>query len=131
MSSPTSTGLRPYVWSTRCGRSVAAEVDVGDEAGHPMIDTAVELFGGLDVLHNNASDAVNQALDMDIVDLDMTVFDRLVAVNLKGQFMGCKHAIPQMLSRGGARLSTRHRSRASSVAASAPLTVRPKPVSCS
>jgi NAD(P)-dependent dehydrogenase (short-subunit alcohol dehydrogenase family) len=31
----------------------------------------------------------------------MAVFDRLVAVNLKGQLMGCKHAIPHMLARGG------------------------------
>jgi NAD(P)-dependent dehydrogenase (short-subunit alcohol dehydrogenase family) len=31
----------------------------------------------------------------------MSVFDRLVAVNLKGQFLGCKHAIPTMLARGG------------------------------
>ena len=53
------------------------------------------------MLHNNASDASTSALDMDIVTLDMAVFDRLVAVNLKGQFMGCKHAIPHMLARGG------------------------------
>ena len=31
----------------------------------------------------------------------MAIFDRLVAVNLKGAFMGCKHAIPHMLVRGG------------------------------
>ena len=39
--------------------------------------------------------------DEALVTLDMAVFDRLVAVNLKGQFMGCKHAIPHMLARGG------------------------------
>ena len=82
--------------------AVAAEVDVSDESSvvH-MVETAVESFGGLDVLHNNASDASTNALDMDIVTLDMAIFDRLVAVNLKGQFMGCKHAIPHMLARGG------------------------------
>lgn len=31
----------------------------------------------------------------------MAVFDRIVAVNLKGVVMGCKHAIPRMLERGG------------------------------
>jgi NAD(P)-dependent dehydrogenase (short-subunit alcohol dehydrogenase family) len=31
----------------------------------------------------------------------MVVFDRLIAVNLKGPFLGCKHAIPHMLARGG------------------------------
>ncbi len=82
--------------------AVAAEVDVSDEASVVrMVETAVDSFGGLDVLHNNASDASTNALDMDIVDLDMAVFDRLVAVNLKGHVMGCKHAIPRMLARGG------------------------------
>src|SRR5256714_13883745 len=81
---------------------VPAEVDVSDEpSGVRLIETAVGSFGGLRVLHNNASDASTNALDMDIVNLDMAVFDRLVAVNLKGMFMGCKHAIPHMLERGG------------------------------
>jgi NAD(P)-dependent dehydrogenase (short-subunit alcohol dehydrogenase family) len=84
------------------GGAVVAEVDVSDESSVVrMVETAVESFGGLDVLHNNASDASTNALDMDIATLDMAVFDRLVAVNLKGQFMGCKHAIPRMLARGG------------------------------
>src|SRR6266487_2736547 len=84
------------------GSAVFAEVDVSDESSVvQMVKTAIESFGGLDVLHNNASDASTNALDTDIVTLDMAVFDRLVAVNLKGQFMGCKHAIPHMLARGG------------------------------
>src|SRR5437764_4287008 len=84
------------------GGAVAAEVDVSDEPSVVrMVETAVETFGGLDVLHNNATDSSTNAADTDIVTLDMAVFDRLVAVNLKGQFMGCKHAIPYMLARGG------------------------------
>src|SRR5881398_3747125 len=82
--------------------AVAAEVDVSDELSVVrMIETAVESFGGLDVLHNNATDSSTNAVDTDIVTLDMAVFDRLVAVNLKGPFLGCKHAIPHMLARGG------------------------------
>jgi NAD(P)-dependent dehydrogenase (short-subunit alcohol dehydrogenase family) len=82
--------------------AVAVEVDVSEEPSVVrMIETAVETFGGLDVLHNNATDSAINAVDTDIVTLDMAVFDRLVAVNLKGQFMGCKHAIPHMLARGG------------------------------
>src|SRR3981189_1536417 len=38
---------------------------------------------------------------VDATVVNMAVFDRLVAVNLKGKFMGCKHAIPHMLARGG------------------------------
>jgi len=77
-------------------------VDVSDETSVVrMIEVAVETFGGLDVLHNNASDASTNALDTDIATLDMAVFDRLVAVNLKGVVIRCKHAIPRMLLRGG------------------------------
>jgi NAD(P)-dependent dehydrogenase (short-subunit alcohol dehydrogenase family) len=82
--------------------AIAVEVDVSDEESVVrMIETAVGSFGGLDVLHNNATDSSLNAVDTDIVTLDMAVFDRLVAVNLKGQFLGCKHAIPHMLARGG------------------------------
>jgi NAD(P)-dependent dehydrogenase (short-subunit alcohol dehydrogenase family) len=84
------------------GRAVVAQVDVSDESSVvSMVEMAVESFGGLDVLHNNASDAATAAADTDIVTLDMAVFDRLVGVNLKGVVMGCKHAIPHMLARGG------------------------------
>ena len=83
-------------------RASAVETDVSDEESVVrMVETAVESFGGLDVLHNNASDISTIAADTDIVSLDMAVFDRLVAVNLKGVFLGCKHAIPHMLERGG------------------------------
>src|SRR6266496_870493 len=84
------------------GGAVAAEVDVSDEPSVArMIGMAVESFGGLDVLHNNATDSSTNAVDTDIVALEMALFDRIVAVNLKGMFLGCKHAIPQMLARGG------------------------------
>ena len=84
------------------GSAVAAEVDVSDEPSVlRMIGMAVESFGGLDVLYNNATDSSTNAVDTDIVGIDMALFDRIVAVNLKGMFLGCKYAIPQMLARGG------------------------------
>ena len=78
-----------------------------------MINSAVESFGGLDILHNNATASSTNAADLDVVTLDMAIFDRLVAVNLKGVVMGCKHAIPQMLAHGGGRWSTPRRSKRS------------------
>jgi NAD(P)-dependent dehydrogenase (short-subunit alcohol dehydrogenase family) len=82
--------------------AVAAEVDVSNESSVVrMVEMAVKSFGGLDILHNNATDSKTNASDTDIVTLDMELFDRLVAVNLKGVVMGCKHAIPHMLTRGG------------------------------
>jgi hypothetical protein len=59
------------------GSAVAAEVDVSDEPSVVrMVETAVDSFGGLDVLHNNATDSSTNAVDTDIVSLDMAVFDR-------------------------------------------------------
>jgi NAD(P)-dependent dehydrogenase (short-subunit alcohol dehydrogenase family) len=82
--------------------AVPVGADVSDEGSvERMIQAAVRSFGGLDILHNNATDSSLNAVDTDIATLDMAVFDRLVAVNLKGQFLGCKHAIPAMLERGG------------------------------
>lgn len=82
--------------------AVAVEVDVSrEEDVVRMIDATVATFGGLDVLHNNATDSAMNAVDTDIVMLDMEVFDRLISVNLRGQFLGCKHAIPRLLERGG------------------------------
>src|ERR671910_2572488 len=52
-------------------RAVAASVDVMEESSIiEMIDTAVVEFGGLDILHNNATDSATNALDTDIVTLD-------------------------------------------------------------
>lgn len=82
--------------------AVAVEVDVSNESSIAyMVEMAVKSFGGLDILHNNATDSKTNATDTDIVTLDMELFDRLIAVNLKGVVMGCKHAIPHMLERGG------------------------------
>jgi NAD(P)-dependent dehydrogenase (short-subunit alcohol dehydrogenase family) len=112
--------------------AVAAEADVSDEPSVVrMIDTALQSFGGLDVLHNNASDVSTTARDTDVVTLDMEIFDRLVAVNLKGPFLGCKHAIPHMLEREEAPSLTRRRSTASWAAGSELRTERPRPALCS
>jgi NAD(P)-dependent dehydrogenase (short-subunit alcohol dehydrogenase family) len=86
------------------GRAAPQQANVADEGSvMAMIDRAVREFGGLDVLHNNAaaSDAETMSRDGDIVDLDVAIFDRTIAVNLRGPLLGCKHAIPRMLARGG------------------------------
>ncbi len=86
------------------GRALGHAVDVSDEAAvRGMIDAAVAAFGGLDVLHNNAAaiGAASPGRDMDVAAIDVEVWDRTMAVNLRGVMLGCKHAIPRMLERGG------------------------------
>src|SRR2546421_769754 len=82
--------------------TVAAEVDVSDELSVVrMVETAVESFGGLDVLHNNATDSSTNAVDTDIVTLDMAVFDRPVAGHLERHVLGCQHPTPHNAPLGG------------------------------
>ncbi len=86
------------------GRARGLAVDVSDEAGvTTMVDEARGAFGGVDILHNNAA-AIGKnspGRDMDVTKIDVDVWDRTMAVNLRGVMLGCKHAIPAMLDRGG------------------------------
>jgi NAD(P)-dependent dehydrogenase (short-subunit alcohol dehydrogenase family) len=84
--------------------ALPATADVSDEAQvREMVRSAVDGFGGLDVLHNNAADssAATMGRDGDLLELDAAVWDRAFAVNARGVMLGCKHAIPAMLARGG------------------------------
>jgi NAD(P)-dependent dehydrogenase (short-subunit alcohol dehydrogenase family) len=66
-----------------------------------LMSAAVEAFGGLDVLVNNAG------IDGDwfpTAECTLENFDRVIGVNLRGVFMGMKAAIPHMLERGGGSL---------------------------
>jgi NAD(P)-dependent dehydrogenase (short-subunit alcohol dehydrogenase family) len=86
------------------GRAVAQPTDVGDEASvAAMVEAALKSFGRLDVLHNNAAATEPQLLagDLELTAMDAAVWDRTLAINLRGPMLGCKHAIPRMLERGG------------------------------
>ena len=63
-----------------------------------MYAAANERFGGIDVLYNNAG--VMPEPDHSVIDTDVAVWDRVMAVNVRGVFLGCKYAIPQMLEQG-------------------------------
>ena len=84
--------------------AIGVAADVGcEDAIVSMIAAAVDHFGGLDILHNNAadSDPALMARDLAVGDMDAEVWDRTMRVNLRGPMLGCKHAIPAMLARGG------------------------------
>jgi len=67
------------------------------EDNQALVAHVVARYGRLDFAHNNAGIGVH-ALLADTEDED---FDRVVAVNLRGTFLGMKHQIAQMLTQGG------------------------------
>lgn len=72
--------------------------DVSLEADcEAMVRAAVESFGGLDILVNNA--AITRHVP--IVETTMELYESVIGVNLTGSFMACKHAIPALIARGG------------------------------
>ena len=63
-----------------------------------MVQTAIDRFGRLDVLFNNAG--LPQAMT-NFEDSTDALFDRIFDVNVKGVFYGCRAAIPYMKAHGG------------------------------
>ena len=81
------------------GQATAVAADVSTEEGAKrMVDHAVATFGRVDVLYNNAG--VMPEADHSVIDTDVATWDKVMAVNVRGVFLGCKHAIPKMVEQG-------------------------------
>ena len=81
------------------GEASIVKVDVSTEAGaKAMVDHAVATYGRVDVLYNNAG--IMPEADHSVIDTDVDTWDKVMAVNVRGVFLGCKHAIPVMIEQG-------------------------------
>jgi NAD(P)-dependent dehydrogenase (short-subunit alcohol dehydrogenase family) len=82
------------------GSATFVRTDVSNEASAKgMIDHALSTFGRVDVLYNNAG--VMPEADHSVTDTAVEVWDQVMAVNVRGVFLGCKYAIPAMEASGG------------------------------
>ena len=82
------------------GQAQAAQADVVDEeAVRAAVGACVDAFGRLDILHNNVGISLAGG-DAEITEITGEGFDRVVAVNLKGMVLACKHALPVMREQG-------------------------------
>lgn len=106
-------GARVAAWEVvaEMGEATAARVraaggdatfipcDVADEASvRAAVAATVKRYGGVDVLYNNAG--IMPEADHSVLDTPVEVWDRVMAVNVRGIFLCCKYAIPEMLARG-------------------------------
>ena len=84
--------------------AVGAGGDVADETiVKAMVDRGVDAFGPINVLHANAGLTTpdHTQFDTPVHEMDAAVWDRTMAVNLRGPMLCCKHVIPHMLKAGG------------------------------
>ncbi|MCK1997861.1 SDR family oxidoreductase [Psychrobacillus psychrodurans] len=76
-------------------------LDAGDENSiKEAIEFTVKNFGKISVLFNNVG-LTNLKKDLDVVNIDLDEWDRLMNVNLKSVLIGSKFAIPHMIEAGG------------------------------
>ncbi|HSL34980.1 MAG TPA: glucose 1-dehydrogenase [Candidatus Limnocylindrales bacterium] len=81
------------------GTATFVRTDVSDEvSAKGMVDHALKAYGRVDVLYNNAG--VMPEADHSVVDTDVATWDEVMAVNVRGVFLGCKYAIPPMVEQG-------------------------------
>ena len=81
------------------GKASYVKTDVSDEASAArMVKHAIEIYGRVDVLYNNAG--IMPEADHSVVDTDVEIWDKVMAVNVRGVFLGCKYAIPRMADQG-------------------------------
>lgn len=79
-----------------CRTDILVEDDI-----RAMVDFAVDRFGGLDILHNNAGIPRTIAPDAEVTGLTVEMWNKTIAGHVTSAMLGCKYAIPHMIARGG------------------------------
>ena len=98
----------------RDGARVAALADELEARGYPALALAADVadetalaaafaraeahFGRLDVVFNNAGVG---GMDLRVAEIPVERWDEMLAINLRGVFLGCKHGIPALIRAGG------------------------------
>lgn len=98
---PHSGGETVRQIKARGGKAVFVKTDVSNEGQvRSMINKAVKVFGGVDVLFNNAG-ITSKPHSIAISDLTEEEWDRVLNVNLKSVFFCSRNVFPVMKKRGG------------------------------
>ncbi|MGC1779466.1 MAG: SDR family oxidoreductase [Xanthobacteraceae bacterium] len=105
-------GARLMIADVTDGKDVAAEIarqhgansvesavtDVSDEgAVRALVVKTMERFGKIDILVNNAA-LFAPLKEQKVTDIDVALWDRVMAVNIRGVFLMTKHVAPHMIA---------------------------------
>jgi NAD(P)-dependent dehydrogenase (short-subunit alcohol dehydrogenase family) len=83
------------------GEAFAVAIDLADEASvQAAVTSAVQRLGALDGAHVNAADLRAIMQDSDALTVDLAVFDRTLAINLRGHLLCTRAVLPHLLARG-------------------------------
>ena len=83
----------------RGGRATAVRTDVSDAGSvRHLVEATLDRYGRLDAAFNNATDG---PLPAPLAEIDPAEFDRGIATNVRGTFLGMKYQIGAMLRTGG------------------------------
>jgi NAD(P)-dependent dehydrogenase (short-subunit alcohol dehydrogenase family) len=84
------------------GTASALEVDLASaEATRAMVLSAVETYGGIDILFNDGADTGDFMADGTVIEQTLEAWDHVMAVNLRAPMIAAQTAIPFMMERGG------------------------------
>lgn len=86
------------------GTAIGAFGDVSkEEVAASIVARAIEAYGRIDVLHNNAAATTYEVMgrDVSIAEADIEIWQRTLAVNLLGPMMLSRNTIPHMIAQGG------------------------------
>lgn len=84
------------------GEALFVQADVSKiEDAKKMVDVCVQKYGRIDVIFNNAGLVKGGQSNDTITELTEQDWDRIMDVNVKGVFLGCKYAVPCMIKQGG------------------------------
>ena len=82
------------------GDAMAVRTDVTDASSvRAAIDAVVARHGRLDILFNCAGGSLNE--DSVVTEVDLDVWDRTMALDVRGAMLVCRHGIPELVKAGG------------------------------
>src|SRR4029453_5042186 len=112
-------GARVMIADIADGRDLAEEIaaehgansvisvvaDVSEEASvKALVAATIERFGKIDVLVNNAA-LYAPLQETKCTEIDAQLWDKVMAVNLRGPFLMVKHAVPHMMAQGYGKIN--------------------------